>query len=656
MNDLSAHDLRAADQRLIEIVRAGLGHFSARHSRQPSDTLAPWDWPASGAALMSQALAPNRPLAAFCRDFALGDAETFLICLTGAIEADHDIGLEIARLQGPGAPGHLQLHLASALARALFSEDIVPLDILSHPLVAAGILSVDVADRPAPFATIRIRPALWAILTGEKARWDDVLPLPEMPAGLASDIDTTKAEALGRQIAEGELDGVLIRGPIRIAEALAAGIGDVPGLLPVSCTPAIWDADPALRAACRYGRWLPVIQMALGPGDRHSPKPGIIDHPAIFVAGRDGGISLDRLAELIVSVPDRATRIKHWRTWTAGPDDAKRLGNIAAIDAASIRSIGSRARLAASRSGRDPDLSDLIAARRSQSAEALMRVAQPVTRQVDPDALILTDGLKARFETLIARCEARETVWAGLGPAVTSDRSRGIHALFVGPSGTGKTIAASHLAHRIGAPLYRLDLSSVMNKYIGETEKNLSAALDEAADLDVVLLMDEADALFGRRSDGEGEGERFGNMLTNFLLTRIETHPGIVVLTSNSRARIDQAFTRRLHAVLEFPPPGFDERLAIWRSHLGSRQPDEARLRLLASACDLAGGFVRTAILSAAARHPVSPDKPLDDGSGTGGHGQIPVAALAQAALLEYEKLGRSVPPELADLARSAEQ
>src|SRR5258708_34169693 len=124
-----------------------------------------------------------------------------------------------------------------------------------------------------------------------------------------------------------------------------------------------------------------------------------------------------------------------------------------------------------------------------------------------------------------------------------------------------------------------------MNKYIGESEKNLGGLLDHAEAADVVLLFDEADALFGRRTEGGETGERYANMLTNYLLTRLEAHHGIVILTSNAKARIDPAFWRRLDQVIDFPAPGYDERLALWRSHLGDRAPADAGLERLAGDC-----------------------------------------------------------------------
>jgi SpoVK/Ycf46/Vps4 family AAA+-type ATPase len=174
-----------------------------------------------------------------------------------------------------------------------------------------------------------------------------------------------------------------------------------------------------------------------------------------------------------------------------------------------------------------------------------------------------------------------------------------------------------------------------MNKYIGESEKNLAQLLDHAAASDVVLLFDEADSLFGGRTEGRETGERYANMLTNFLLTRIENHPGIVILTTNSRERIDNAFTRRLDVIVEFPLPAYEERLHLWRSHLGDRGPGEAVYRMLAGYCDLAGGQLRNVVIAAAARCTGSRIHKLD---------------LLAGLQSEYQKIGRELPAKVARL------
>jgi SpoVK/Ycf46/Vps4 family AAA+-type ATPase len=229
-----------------------------------------------------------------------------------------------------------------------------------------------------------------------------------------------------------------------------------------------------------------------------------------------------------------------------------------------------------------------------------------------------------------------------------ASQNTGLRALFVGESGTGKTLAASYLATRLGAPLYRVDLGAVMNKYIGESEKNLGLLLDQAAASDVILLFDEADSLFGSRTDAKQTGERYANNLTNYLLARIETHSGIAILTTNSRERIDPAFNRRIEVIIDFPLPGFEERLRLWQSHLGSRAPSDAIIRNLASHCDLSGGQIRNTVLTAAGTQPErqSPEQQEPEGQA------IDARRLIQAVRREYQKLGRSIPSALESRSR----
>ena len=207
-----------------------------------------------------------------------------------------------------------------------------------------------------------------------------------------------------------------------------------------------------------------------------------------------------------------------------------------------------------------------------------------------------------------------------------------MRALLVGPSGTGKTLAAGWLATRLGLPLYRVDLASVSSKYIGETEKNLAELFARAEHSEVVLLFDEADSLFGKRTDTKDANDRFANQQTNYLLQRIETFEGVTLLTSNSRARFDSAFTRRLDAIIEFAAPGPEERRALWLAHLGDAHDlSVVELNHLASSCDLAGGHIRNVVLAAAAASP----------------GSIGFSAIRHALEAECRKLGRPLPPRI---------
>ena len=208
-----------------------------------------------------------------------------------------------------------------------------------------------------------------------------------------------------------------------------------------------------------------------------------------------------------------------------------------------------------------------------------------------------------------------------------------MRALLVGASGTGKTLACGWLATRLGLPLYRIDMAAVISKYIGETEKNLAQLFARAEAAELILLFDEADALFGKRTEVKDANDRFANQQTNYLLQRIEAFDGIALLTSNSRSRFDTAFTRRLDSILEFTAPSADERRALWLAHLGSAHGMSAgELNRLAATCDLAGGHIRNVTLAARALAGATP---------------ISLAVIVSALAAEYRKLGRSLPAGL---------
>jgi SpoVK/Ycf46/Vps4 family AAA+-type ATPase len=176
----------------------------------------------------------------------------------------------------------------------------------------------------------------------------------------------------------------------------------------------------------------------------------------------------------------------------------------------------------------------------------------------------------------------------------------GVRALFSGPSGTGKTLAARVLSSVLQKDLYRLDLSTVVNKYIGETEKNLSRIFARAEELDVILLLDEGDALLTRRTEVQNANDRYANLETNYLLQRLESFEGILIVTTNAGDRIDRAFQRRMDVVISFPPPDAGERWNIWQLHLPTEhRVTDSVLAEVAQRCELTGGQIRNAILHA---------------------------------------------------------
>jgi SpoVK/Ycf46/Vps4 family AAA+-type ATPase len=174
----------------------------------------------------------------------------------------------------------------------------------------------------------------------------------------------------------------------------------------------------------------------------------------------------------------------------------------------------------------------------------------------------------------------------------------GISVLFSGVSGTGKTMAAEIIANELELDLYKIDLSSVVSKYIGETEKNLSKIFHEAESSNAILFFDEADALFGKRSEVKVSHDRYANIEIGYLLQRLENYQGIVVVTTNAGENIDSAFQRRMDVVVSFIPPQALERWHIWQVHLpDDHGVDHDHLEEVAVRCALTGGQIRNAVL-----------------------------------------------------------
>ena len=390
--------------------------------------------------------------------------------------------------------------------------------------------------------------------------------------------------------------------------------------------------DPGLAAWLLLLDAVPVFCATLAPGERQSvPSLPGYPGPLIVAGGLDGSWSRDGdpPACWSVALPTAEERVALWAG--AGLDEslAASWGHRHRHAAARITQLSR----AASACSDLPTEQALHHASRRQRSE-LGTLAEALTDDVPDEALVLPPSLRAALEGVLRRCHFRDGLSEGLGPAVRTRYRPGVRALLVGPSGTGKTLAAGWLATRLSLPLYRVDLAAVTSKYIGETEKNLSELFARAEHDEVVLLFDEADSLFGKRTDVKDAHDRFANQQTNYLLQRIEAYDGIVLLTSNSRGRFDSAFTRRLDAIVEFPAPAAEERRALWLAHLGdAHRLDAAGLNRIAATCELAGGHIRNVVLAARA-------------AALGG--AIDARTLDAALVAEYRKLGKAPPAGLA--------
>lgn len=267
---------------------------------------------------------------------------------------------------------------------------------------------------------------------------------------------------------------------------------------------------------------------------------------------------------------------------------------------------------------------------RAQARPRLDELAQHISTAAVWDDLVLPETQKRLLSEIAAHVKQRLKVYETWGFGHRSSRGLGISALLVGPSGTGKTMAAEVLANALRLDLYRIDLSQVVSKYIGETEKNLRRVFDAAEDSGAILLFDEADALFGKRSEVKDSHDRYANIEISYLLQRMEAYRGLAVLTTNMKDAIDTAFLRRIRFVVQFPFPNLEQRLEIWRHIFPGDTPTEGLDMEKLSRLNVAGGNIRNialhaAFLAADANEPVR------------------MKHLLRAARVEYSKLEKSL-------------
>lgn len=266
---------------------------------------------------------------------------------------------------------------------------------------------------------------------------------------------------------------------------------------------------------------------------------------------------------------------------------------------------------------------------RSENGSALQRLARRVEPAVGWKDLALPVSTMTALQEVAARARHREQVLGEWAMRPGGGRGFGVAALFAGDSGTGKTMSAEVVAGDLGLDLYVVDLATVVDKYVGETEKNLDRIFNAAAGVNGVLLFDEADAVFGKRSEVKDAHDRYANVESAFLLQRMETFDGLAILATNLRANIDEAFTRRLDVIVDFPMPDKGQRLALWRSCLKTLpQSETLDLEFCAEAFELSGGGIRSAAVTAAylAANVGCP---------------VTMAQVVMAVQREYRKLGR---------------
>jgi len=283
---------------------------------------------------------------------------------------------------------------------------------------------------------------------------------------------------------------------------------------------------------------------------------------------------------------------------------------------------------------------ELFAACRAVIRIDMHGLAQPVAPRFTPDELILPGEQRRQFDEIERAMRSLTVVHHGWGTGRAWNEA-GISVLFAGPSGTGKTMAAEVLAVALDLPMYRVNLAQVVDKFIGETEKNLERVFDAADASDSILFFDEADALFGRRTEVKDAHDRYANLEVSYLLERMERFKGLAILATNRRGDLDDAFLRRLRYIVDFPVPDAAERRRIWASAIPrSVATDELDLDFLAKQFQLTGGNIRSAVLNAclqaAAQAPAG---------GAPGRPVLGMEHVLVAVKREHDKFQRAVGP-----------
>ncbi len=554
------------------------------------------------------------------RRAGLGALEVELWLATGLIEEDPRFSQLFAHAQHGQIQGR-DGRPSFGLLQAWWREDEEGRDRIDavrralHRLIDLGLLQVPNPEAPRPEWTPLPTLAAWDALRGEAPagrgpRLQPLDTLTRLEDYLVPHDDLHPQAVLEAMGAARTPPLLLLRGPRHngrktFAGALARALrrpllvaGDAP-----------WDDETRWQLfgvlAALHGA-LPLVEAELAPGEqRRLPPLPLCDAPLIVVTGRHGAWSDggDRpVLEVALPLPGPQQRLRQWCAVlpTQMPQalaDAAALrlpsGQVQRVAAAAegVARMAQRTRIA-----RD----DLRMACRSLQTARLDTLATRLQDARGLDELILDEAGREEVEAVLERCRWREALAADA--RTTSTSGVGVRALFAGPSGTGKTLAARAIAAELGKDLYRVDLSATVNKYLGETEKNLNQALDAAEELDVVLLLDEGDALMANRTDVGSSNDRYANLETNFLLQRIESFEGILLVTSNAADRIDRAFARRMDAVVHFRAPDALRRYELLCLHLGdAAMPgiDDAWLQEAAARCALSGGQWRNVVLHA---------------------------------------------------------
>jgi hypothetical protein len=481
-------------------------------------------------------------------------------------------------------------------------------------LIDYGLLHLPNPDAPRADWTPAAVLAVWDGLRGEAPalrwlRYVAAAALPALDEYVAPDEARAAVAALPGLLASRPAPVLLMRGPAHNGRKMLAGaLARSLGKSALIVREAVFEDDARWRllgVLAAMTNAVPIVELELALGEsRVLPPLALADAPLVVVTGRHGAWGCAQTRPMLavdLPLPGSVQRLQHWHACLP-PQTPAALTDSAAqmrLASGSIRTVAATAVGLARLAGRATlEREDLRRACRTLQSARLETLATRLESRGTLHDLAVDDSTREELSALAARCRWREQL-AAESVAVAMG-GVGVRALFAGPSGTGKTLAARLLAAELGKDVYRVDLAATVNKYLGETEKNLNRALSAAEELDVVLLLDEGDALMANRTDVGSSNDRYANLETNFLLQRIESFEGILLVTTNAADRIDRAFARRMDVVVNFRTPDEAERYGILCMHLGEAHGvDDPWLQEAACRCALSGGQWRNVAMHA---------------------------------------------------------
>ena len=577
------------------------------------------------------ALGAATPLARFSAEFGLSTVAQLVLLVIAA----PSLWGELARLYGILANDEGRPLTDELLVSQILTPHASPFDIASEldrdaPLIRHGIINIG-SGKQRPFLSLSCDPIVLRLLRMANTESDlvDVQVVSQfrafsellIPAAVKDDIaariEAAPPSTNGRVVVRGRSGA----GRHAILAVVAAAAGRWLGV--IDATPFLRDLRrrlDELRTALRRAHLIGLLPCVDGLEGIPSDDPGARDLVRALLDEHPGPLAVRMPMEteaplapgyFSIDLPPLSMeqRTEAWRILLAenglhvlAPDelaDRFRVGP-AVIARACAQVISHRP------DEIDGEVTDsslaLETAIRQQLDVKLRATATRVERLANWSRVILPPDIQESVLELIARIKHRRTVYDhwGMGDIITT--ARGVTALFSGGPGTGKTLVASAIANELGMDLYRVDLSRIMSKWIGETEQNLAKLFDAAEDGHAIVLFDEADSLFSKRTEVKSSVDRYANLEVNYLLQRLDTFEGIAILTTNFGTSIDNAFKRRLSFRLTFPFPDEEAREGLWRSHLPAALPTSGAFDLgdLSRRYRLSGGYIRNAVLRAA--------------------------------------------------------